>query len=141
MVIHGHPRFTADLDLAAQMDRENLQRLIGALSGLGYRPRAPVDANDFVEEKIREGWIRDKGLVVFTLWSPRFPTTEIDLFVKEPFDFEIAYERALCADLEGILVTVASIADLIALKRAAGRPRDLEDIEALEAIEVALNDK
>lgn len=137
VVLHGYPRFTADLDLAVQLDSANVKRLLRALEDLGYRPRAPVDAAKFAEEQSREEWIREKGLTVFSLWSPRFPTTEIDLFVREPFDFDRAHQRALHADLDGTIVTVAGIPDLIALKRVSGRPRDLEDIAALEAIERA----
>ncbi len=140
VVLHGHPRFTADLDVAAQMDRENLERLIDALEALDYRPRAPVPARDFTDEKIREGWIRDKGLVVFSLSSPRFPATEVDLFVREPFDFETAYSRALHVDLAGTAVTVASIPDLIEIKRAAGRPQDLQDVAALLAIQDTIDE-
>ena len=134
VVLHGHPRFTADLDLAVRLERDNVRKLLAALQGLGYRARAPVDAMDFADEEKRTEWIREKGLTVFSLWSPRFPATEIDLFVREPFNFSAAYGRALHADIGGTVVTVASLADLIALKRAAGRARDLEDIAALEAI-------
>ena len=44
-------------------------------------------------------------------------------------------QRAEAIEIESHEVLVASLDDLIAMKRAAGRPRDLEDIEALEAIE------
>jgi predicted nucleotidyltransferase len=55
--------------------------------------------------------------------------------VQEPFPFDAAWSRATIADLGDVKVPVASIEDLIALKRAAGRPKDLEDIRVLEAIE------
>ena len=141
VVLHGHPRFTADLDLAVQLDRDNVLRLITALKELDYRPRAPVEAEALADASTRESWIRDKGLVVFSLHSPRFPATEIDLFVEEPFDFDEAYGRAFRADMNGTIVPVASIADLIAIKRVAGRTRDLEDIAALEAIQKELDEE
>jgi hypothetical protein len=36
--------------------------------------------------------------------------------------------------IEGVVVRVASIEDLLAMKRASGRPKDLPAVEELEAI-------
>lgn len=141
VVLHGYPRFTADLDLVVRLDRDNVLKLLGALTTLDYRPRAPVPAEEFADSAKREEWIRDKGLTVFSLWSPRYPMTEIDLFVREPFDFAHAHSRALRAELGATTVTVTPIQELIALKRASGRPRDLADIEVLEAIAEAGNER
>ena len=135
VVLHGHPRLTADLDLVIALDPENLGRAIRALEGLGYRPRAPVALGHFADPEQRRSWIEDKGMTVLALWSHALPATEVDIFASEPFPFEAAYRRALRAVLGTTTVTVASIPDLIALKRAAGRPQDLEDVRALEAIE------
>lgn len=71
---------------------------------------------------------------MFTFWSPEHPVTEVVVFVEEPFPFDEAYDRALCAELAATKVMVASIADLIELKRRAARPKDIEDVYALEAI-------
>lgn len=134
VVLHGYLRTTADLDLIIQLDRDNVLRAIHALQNHHYRPRAPVVAEGFAEPAIREQWIRDKGLSVFTLWSPMHPTLEIDLFVSEPFDFDAVYARALRVPLEKAEATVIGLEDLVALKRRVGRPRDLEDIAALESL-------
>ena len=83
---------------------------------------------------LRDRWIREKGLAVFSLWSPAHPTLEIDLFVSEPFDFDAVYSRAIRVPLEKIEATVIALEDLIALKRQVGRPRDLEDVIALESL-------
>jgi nucleotidyltransferase AbiEii toxin of type IV toxin-antitoxin system len=138
VVLHGHPRFTADLDLVLALDPDNLSRALPALEALGYRPRAPVSLTQFVDPAQRQLWIDEKSMTVFSLWSPQLPATEIDLFAAEPLPFEAAYRRALRADLGATTATVASLRDLIALKRSAGRPQDLEDASALEAIERAL---
>ncbi len=134
VVLHGYLRTTADLDLIIQLDRDNVLRAIRALQAHHYRPRAPVSAEEFAEHHVREQWIRDKGLAVFTLWSPAHPALEIDLFVSEPFDFDAVYARALRVPLEKTEATVIALEDLIALKRGVGRPRDLEDIAALESL-------
>jgi hypothetical protein len=134
VVLHGHPRFTADLDLVVALDPGNAARALAALGRLGYRPRDPVDAAQFADPSVRQRWMDEKGLTVFTLWSPAHPATEVDLFVREPFPFDEAWARATTIDLGGVRVPVASIEDLVALKRAAGRPKDLEDVRVLEAL-------
>ena len=78
--------------------------------------------------------IQDKGLTVFSFWSPQNPTLEVDIFVEEPFDFEQAHARAVVAKLDSTTATVAAIEDIIALKKTAGRPQDELDIEALLAL-------
>src|SRR5947209_2082220 len=85
VVLHGHPRLTADLDLVIALDEANTRSALRALGALGFRPRAPVSADDFAVASIRRSWIEEKGLHVFSLWSPQMPATEIDLFVEEPF--------------------------------------------------------
>ena len=79
-------------------------------------------------------------MTVFSLWSPKHPATEVDLFVEEPIPFEEAYERsARFRVAEGIEVTVVGLEDLIALKEQAGRTRDLDDIEKLMALKEELH--
>jgi uncharacterized protein (DUF1330 family) len=134
VVLHGYLRTTADLDLVIHLAPENALRAVRALAALRYQPRAPVNFEAFAQREARESWLRENGLTVFSLWSPARPTLEIDLFVSEPFDFEAAYARALRVRLERSEATVVSLDDLIALKRQANRPRDQEDVAALEAL-------
>ena len=134
VVLHGVPRFTADLDLVFALDTANVLAALDALAGLAYRPRAPVPLLDFADPSARRDWIEAEGLTVFSLWSPDHPATEIDLFIEEPFPFEEVFARATRVDLGENQVTVASIADLIELKRRADRPQDREDIERLLAL-------
>jgi predicted nucleotidyltransferase len=134
VVLHGVPRFTADIDLVLALDRTNVLAALDALAELAYRPRAPVPMRGFADPALRRAWIEDKGLTVFGLWSPDHPATEIDLFIEEPFSFDEVFARATRVDLGDNHVTVVSIADLIELKRRADRPRDREDVERLLAL-------
>lgn len=135
VVAHGYVRFTADVDLVLDPDPRALRRAVEALSALGYVPRAPVPFEDFADRAKRASWVRDKGLAVFSLYSPQHALTEVDLFVEPPFDFDQVYARAYRTDLSpGVAVTFVGLADLLQMKRAAGRPRDLEDVESLESL-------
>jgi predicted nucleotidyltransferase len=134
VVLHGHLRTTADLDLVVALDQVNASRAIQALQSLGFTPRAPVPAEQFADAEARARWISDKGLTVFSMWSDRVAGLEVDLFVREPFDFERGYARGVSVTLDSTRARVAALEDLIAMKRLAGRPLDLADVEALEAI-------
>jgi len=136
VVAYGHLRFTADMDLVLDPESGALERAVRALSALGYRPRAPVAFADFADPEKRAGWIHEKGLTVFSVFSSEHPATEIDLFVEAPFDFEAAYARAERFDVTpGLRASFVCLADLIEMKRKTGRAQDLQDAEALEALQ------
>jgi len=135
VVAHGYVRFTSVIDLVLDPDPEAIQRAIVALEGQGYRPRAPVPFAEFADPEARARWVRDKGLRVFSAASPQHPATELDLFVQMPFDFEDAYRRAELKEIApGLTASFVGLADLIDMKRAVGRPQDLQDVEQLERL-------
>ncbi len=141
VVAHGFVRFTADIDVVLDPDPTAMRRAVAALVGLGYRPRAPVPFEDYADPRKRASWLRDKGLTVFSVFSDQHPATEIDLFVESPFDFERVYADADRFEVaSGVEATFVSRADLIAMKRKAGRPQDLKDVAELEATPEASGD-
>lgn len=66
--------------------------------------------------------------------SDAFPGTDVDLFAQELVPFGELMARARPAPLAPLVVPIASIPDLVRMKRDAGRPQDFADIAALEAI-------
>ncbi len=134
VVLHGHARLTADVDLVVDLDEGQPLRAIEALVGMGLRPRVPVNPRDFADRSVREGWIRDRGMQVFSMFDPLNPMRVVDLFVDHPVPFEELWSRSEKFELENTTVRVASVPDLIHLKRLAGRPQDQADIVRLEAI-------
>ena len=135
VVAHGFLRFTADVDVFLALDEENLRRALPALSGLGYRPRAPVSIEEFADPAKRASWVREKGMRVFSLFRSEHPATEVDIFVEPPFDFETARAAALRQELSpGVEASFVGLDDLLRMKRVAGRPKDLQDIRELESL-------
>jgi predicted nucleotidyltransferase len=134
VVLHGHLRATADLDLVVDLSPENLGCALEALERAGFQPRPPVPLRSFADPSVRRAWIRDKNLQVFSVWHPELPGFEVDLFVEEPFDFDEAWNRRVDVAIAGTFAPIVSLNDLLALKRAAGRARDHDDIVALEAL-------
>ena len=133
VVAHGYVRYTVDLDLVVALNPDNIHRALSELALLGYRPRVPVRMLDFADERIREGWIRDKGMVVFQLISDQHVDTNVDVFVSEPFDFAAQWANASWLPVLGELkAPVLAMDELLAMKRHAGRGKDRIDIEALQ---------
>lgn len=133
-VLHGFARLTADVDLIVDLSPPEASNAIETLLRFGLRPRAPVDARNFADPSIRRLWIQEKGMQVFTLNDPANPMRAVDLFAESPIAFDELWARAETIRLTSTSVRVAAIPDLIRLKRIAGRPQDLVDIQALEEI-------
>lgn len=133
VVLHGHVRLTTDLDLVVDFDPAEALKVVEVLSGLGLRPRAPVNPRDFADPAVREQWQSEKGMRVFTMVDPT-GRREVDLFVENPIPFEELWSRSVQIALSDTTVRVASIPDLILLKRLGDRPIDRADVESLQAI-------
>ncbi|HLV19775.1 MAG TPA: hypothetical protein VKZ49_02795 [Polyangiaceae bacterium] len=140
-VLHGHARLTSDVDMIIDLEADEVRRALEVLETLGFQPRAPVDARDFADAKNRAAWIAEKGMRVFSMWDPKNPLVEIDLFVDHPILFDELWNESELMPLSDTTARVVSANHLIQLKRMAGRPQDLQDVEALEAIQRERNAK
>lgn len=126
--IVGGNHLTLDADFAFSRRRENARILVEALAPYHPRPVEWPDGLPFV-------WDAQTVMNMTTL------TLDTDLgrvdFLAEPEGappYALLKERAGSVDLGGRMVLVASIDDLISMKRAAGRPKDLAHIAELETI-------
>jgi hypothetical protein len=112
---HGSSFPSFDLDVVYARSPENLERLAACLRELGARLRgAPPDVPFLLDEKtLRAG-------LDFT-----FTTSfgSLDLLGEPPC--ETLRERATAVEIDGVPTLVASLDDLIRMKEAAGRPKDL----------------
>lgn len=73
-------------------------------------------------------------MVVFSLHDLANPLRVVDVFVRSPRPFEELFARSKLVPLGHSTVRVVGLEDLISIKREAGRPQDLLDVEVLEAI-------
>lgn len=129
---HGYSRMTRDVDLVIQLESSNTRRGLEALLGAGYRLMIPETPEAFADPAVRERWRTEKGMIVLKLWSDEHRRTPIDVFVYEPFDFDREYAAAAWLEISpGLRAPVVSLPALLQMKREAGRPRDLEDINEL----------
>ncbi|MBK8574559.1 MAG: nucleotidyl transferase AbiEii/AbiGii toxin family protein [Elusimicrobia bacterium] len=131
-IAHGVNRYTADIDFVIQLDQANAERAVRVLTSMGLKPRAPVDPMQFANTETRQTWIRDKNMMVFSFFDPGDAFLTIDLFVDYPVEFEGLFERSVVKKLGNLPVRVCSREDLVAMKRKAGRPKDLEDVRLLD---------
>lgn len=126
---HGSPTLTVDIDICYARDVENLERLAAVLGGLGATLRgSPADLPIHLDaQTLRRGdafTLRTDLGDLDLLGSPA-GTTGYDDLAANAGPTEVA---------EGLLVPVASLGDLIRMKRAAGRPKDRVELEILGAL-------
>jgi len=118
---HGRPRGTKDLDIWVEPTLENAQRVLVALAEFG------AAAGDLSPEDLATPGI---GFMMGR------PPTRIDILTDlVAVEFDSAWSRASIVELApGCRCRVIGLDDLIANKRAAGRPQDLADVDGLERL-------
>jgi predicted nucleotidyltransferase len=126
--LHGSPSLTRDVDVCHARDPENLERLARVLRSLHARLRG-VDED--VPLLLDARALQAGGSFTFAT-----DLGDVDILAVpagvEGYDELIRGAGEL--DLDGIRVRVASLDDLIRMKRAAGRAKDRAEVEILEAL-------
>lgn len=118
MAVHGVPRATGDLDLWVNSSDANADRVWKALERFGA-PLTQLKPNDF----------REPGLVYQIGVAP----VRVDVLTSiTGVSFADAWKGRVSVKIDGITVTVISLAELIKNKTAVGRPQDLVDVERLQ---------
>jgi hypothetical protein len=127
-VLHGSARLTYDLDLCFAPDTANLAALGDVLVALDARLRGVDEPVPFVPDAAAL-----RRIEVLTLATR---LGDVDVLVRPAGapSYEGLRRRADRYDVGDFRVLVASVQDLIAMKRVAGRPKDLADVAELEAI-------
>jgi hypothetical protein len=103
------------------------------LWSLGARPRIPEPLERIRDVEQVRRWQDEKGMLALNFRTPD-GNTEVDLLVSESSRFDALRNSAVTVTVDGRTFYVASIDDLIAMKRQAGRPQDLLDIAQLQDI-------
>ncbi len=118
LALHGHPRYTKDLDVWVQVSRENASALLQALAQFGMGSLG-LTVQDFLEpnQVVQLG----------------YPPYRIDILSQiSGVEFSDCYEQRVVVSLDDVDVNFIDLESLKKNKRASGRLQDLADLENLE---------
>jgi hypothetical protein len=129
VALHGAIRGTVDIDFVIQLNRSQFEAAEKALIAIGLQPRLPVTAAEVFD--FREEYIRNKNLIAWSFQNPSSPLEMVDILITH----DMKAIKTVGKKVDRLMIQVASIPDLMAMKKQAGRAQDLEDIKALEKLQ------
>jgi hypothetical protein len=131
----GSTTVTNDLDICYSRDRTNLQAVAKALKELKVRLRGADRDLPFVAD--------DRTLALGDHFTFTTVAGNLDLLgsPKGSGGYDALARTATQMDVGGLKVLVAALDDLILMKRAAGRPKDLIEVEILSAVREELSEE
>ncbi|MFP4166045.1 MAG: hypothetical protein ACLFUF_02635 [Opitutales bacterium] len=119
VVLHGYHRTTGDIDIWIKPTSENYKRLQSAFAEFGL-PLNAISLQDFLSTEKDD---------VFTFGRP---PVAIDILTKvKGLEFDEAFQSSEAILVDGAPVQLLSVQSLKGAKRAAGRHKDLDDLENL----------
>jgi hypothetical protein len=117
---HAEPRATKDLDVLLGGSKENLERAARALARYGAPPNVVEATGNLAETEV--------------VYLGR-PPLRVDLLrTIDGVSGAQVLRNAVSANWDGLPIRVIALDDLLANKRAAGRPQDLADVLKLERV-------
>jgi hypothetical protein len=119
--LYGVHRFTQDLDLMIDLSAGQFEKFISIIAPLGYATKVP-----------KNKWYK---LNAITFANKQDKDKRIDVFLKNPLDFDRAYKRRKVFRTGKFQLSCVSLDDLLQLKDQADRLRDWIDIGSLKRVQ------
>lgn len=119
--LYGVHRFTQDLDLMIDLAKGQLEKFISVINALGYSTNVP-----------KNKW---QKLAAIAFVNRRDEDKRIDVFLKNPLDFQRAYKRRKVFRAGDFRLSCVSLNDLLKLKTKADRLRDWIDIGSIKRMQ------
>ncbi len=126
--LHGAVRGTLDIDIVLQHEERSFVGAEKALNSLGLVCRVPVTAHDVFAH--REDYMRDKHMAAWSFSHPDNPFELVDIVVM----FDLRQLQTTAFTVEGRLLRVVTLEELIRIKKRSPREQDRLDVEALEKL-------
>ena len=128
VALHGAVRGTVDVDVILAWNLRSLRVAEQALKDIGLVSRLPITAEEVF--RFRDEYVRNRNLIAWNFYNPGDLTEQLDVIIST----DLKGKKVQSIRTVDGPVQVLARKDLIALKRASGRPQDLADIEALESL-------
>lgn len=128
VALHGAVRGTVDVDLVLSLREGPLDRARRALESLGLSSRLPLTAGEVAH--FRQEYVERRNLLAWSFVNPEQPSEIVDLLLT----YDLKELKTTRIAVDGRRIRVVSLADMIRMKKASGRPQDLADIDALQRI-------
>lgn len=132
MQMHGYGRQTYDVDVALAMNEGNLEKFIACTAQLKLVPVIPEQIESLKNAQQLDRWHREKGMVAFALRGPG--DLVLDVLIRPVVAFDDLCANSVGKSFLGRKFRVAGLDDLLLMKHAAARPKDLIDIIAIEKL-------
>jgi len=129
--LHGSSALTNDADICPDPSPENLERLAAALRELDARVRSDADPEG-VPFPVNAEFLRQMRLVNLTT---RFGDFDIAFQPDGSHGYDDLAESGIEIAIDGTIVRVASLTDIIRSKEAADRPKDRATLPILYALQ------
>ncbi len=126
LAFHEIVRATFDVDLVIKLDLSTFEKAEAALKSINLQSRIPVNAKEIIQ--FRQEYITKRNLVAWSFVDYKNPIRQVDLLVT----MDISSIKVENISVAGTKLPVASLKDLLKMKKLAARPKDLIDIIAIE---------
>lgn len=128
--LHGSPTVTDDLDISHRKERANLERLTSCLDQMHARLRLP-DPEERVDVELDWRMLQAADNLTLLTDFGAFDCLALPAGIDS---YEELADRAVVTKLGDLTIKIASLDDLMSMKRAAGRRKDLIELEILAAL-------